>query len=237
MLGIILSAVSTVLLVSFLILVYIVVKRLDINLIWELEYYLEVNNYQAPTKLVRSVNKAFASQEEKQKQLDLIHSCQANEKKFHETVQQEIYLLENKDLLERKKADNGRLVQDDEALLAKIKHNLRQVRPRLWANAQEFDDIGSQWVHGPWTLEFECESLADDMWEKHQLSCQRRLACCARRCGCCTKPRKGPAGQNQVLESDELSHCTVECGCCIRWRGLRLSDVFEGRGAKPPMYS
>lgn len=80
MLGTILSAVSTVLLVSFSILVYIVVKRLDINLIWELEYYLEVNNYQAPTRLVRAVNKTFASQEEKQKQLDLIHSCQANER-------------------------------------------------------------------------------------------------------------------------------------------------------------
>ena len=200
MLGTILSAVSIVLLVSFLILVYTVVKRLDTNLIWELEYYLELNNYQAPTKLVRIVNKAFASQEEKQKQLDLIHSCQANEQKYHETVQQEIYLLESKAVLERKKADKRFLAQDDEALLANIKHNLRQVRPRLWANAQEFDEISSQWVRGPWTTEFECErDLADDMWEKHRLSCQRRLACCARRCGCCTKPRKGPAGQNQVL--------------------------------------
>ena len=87
------AVVFTVLLASFLNLVYIVVKRLDINLIWELEYYLEMNNYQAPTKLVRAVNKAFASQEEKQKQLDMIHSRQTNEKKYHETVQQEIYLL------------------------------------------------------------------------------------------------------------------------------------------------
>ena len=103
MLGTILSAVSTALLVLFLILVFIVVKGLDTSLLWELEYHLELNSYQAPTKLVRTMNKAFASQEEKQKQLGLIHSCQTNEKKFHETLQQEIYLLENKDLLERKK--------------------------------------------------------------------------------------------------------------------------------------
>lgn len=60
-LGAILSAISTILLVSLTAVACIVIKREHINLVFELERYLEQKDHQGLAKLVRVINKSFTS--------------------------------------------------------------------------------------------------------------------------------------------------------------------------------
>lgn len=47
----------------------------------------------------------------------------------------------------------GSLSPEDEALLKRVKDDLRQIRPRLWIIGQEFNRLQSKWVIGLWTVE------------------------------------------------------------------------------------
>ena len=232
MLGAILIAISTILLVSFTALACIVIKRQQINLIFELERHLEQKDYRGLAKLIRVINKSFASLKFKQTQLDMIHARETSEDDCSQILQHEIYLLENKAVLEHKAAQEG-LDHDDAALLGQIKHHLEQIKPRFWAIAQRLDDIYNQWEPGSWTLEYDLRSELE-IWEDQKISCRRRMACCGRGCGCCEKPRHT---KGTMFYWEECSHCTVECSCCIEWRQLHLGEVLGGKHTRPPLYS
>ena len=206
--------------VALLALIYFVCEKQQINPIWELEYYLfKCQKYRTLAKVVRAVNRSFTSAERRQIQLDLIGCARTNIKEFHEILQREIYLLEEQDAL-KKKALYTRLDQDEDTLLKKIAKDLKQTKPRLWANAKEFDDLAQRGFGGSWTFEFDCtREYTDGTWRRHRKSCIRRLGCCARTCGCCEMPRRARGGP-QTLTYPYRSHCTSECGCCTRWRGF-----------------
>lgn len=206
-------------LAAFLCLVCIVIKRLQINLVWELECYLEERGYKKLVKPIRAVNKAFTPPELKEIELQLIESWNDCRRELQEILQREIYLLEERDAL-KKQACTSNLSRDEKASLTQIKYDLTQVKPHLWKNSQRFVYVKSHLGIGSWLLEFERLSPEEE-WESGQHDCAIRLGCCGRDCGCCERPRKGREGQHPSFDRTDYSHCTVECGCCIRWRGFR----------------
>ena len=205
-------------LAAFLCLVCIVMKRQKINLIWKLECYLEEQGYRKLVKPIRAVNKAFTPPEKKEIELQLIEAWNDCQRELYEIVQREIYLLEERDALE-KQALISNLRPDEEASLTQIKDNLMQVKPCLWKNSQRFVYIKSLLGRGSWLLEFEMLPLEEE-WASDKSDCALGMGCCGRDCGCCERPRKGREGQHHSFNRAIYSHCTMECGCCIRWRGF-----------------
>lgn len=168
-------------------LICIILERQQINLVWELKYYLEREDHPTLAKIIRAVKKPFTPEERKQKQLHLIASAQANIEEFHWILPRELYLLEEKSILVKQKVVNNGLSPEDTASLEGLKKDLRQIKPNLWRNVQEFDDIFiSHWFRSSWTLECECKRLvSDEIWKDGQLHCRRRLGCCGCGYGCC----------------------------------------------------
>lgn len=217
--NVMLTLIPSAFLAAFLCLVCIVIKKQQINLIWELEYYCEKQGYRKLAKLIRVVNKTFTPPEQKEIELELIESWNDCRREMHEILQHEIYLLEERDVLE-KQALTSNLSPDEEAWLIQIKYDLMQVKPCLWKNSQRFVHTKSCFGTGSWLLEFQMLSPEEE-WETGQHDCAIRSGCCARVCGCCERPRKGNKGQHHSFNRVNYTHCTVECGCCIRWRGFR----------------
>lgn len=103
-----LKLVSTLISFGLPALIYFVCEQQQINPIWELEYYLfKGQKCQPLAKIVRAVNRSFTPENIKQIELSLIRRANASTNKFHEILQKEIYLLEEKDTLEKKRSHTG----------------------------------------------------------------------------------------------------------------------------------
>lgn len=198
---------STIVLSAFsacvLCLLCTVLKRRNIKLILELEYYLECQEYRKLAEPIRAINKSFTPVQKREIELDFIRSWSNKQTEFEEIIQQEHFLLEEKDVLE-KQTLIGTLDPNEEAFLAQITKDLKQVKPRVWKIRQNLADMRPKGSFGSWLLEF--SMVPNDLrWEEERFECSLRLGCCERGCGCCEKPRKGRAGQ--TLEPFERSHC------------------------------
>ena len=202
--------------VALLSLACLVIKRRRINLVWELERYLGLQEYKNLVKPVRAINRAFTPIEKTKRECKFIGEWIRKEKEIDGVYQREIYLLEEKDALDAARRD-GLSPDEKTALLGKIEEDLGQIKPQLWKKAQDLNEIDSRLEDGSWVLEFLLSS-EDEEWERGKDDCLDGLGCCARGCGCCKKDRKHPG---QALGAIPPSHCTIDCGCCIRWRGFR----------------
>lgn len=205
-----LTLIPSAFLAAFLCLVCIMFKRLQINLVWKLECYLEEQGYKKLVKPIHVFNKAFTPPEQKEIELEIIESWKDSQRELHEILQHEIYLLEERDTLE-KQACTSNLSQDKKVLLMQIKDDLMQVKPCLWKVSQRFVYIKSHLRAGSWLLEFEMLPPEEE-WESGQHDCAIRLGCCGQDCGCCERPRKGREGQHHSFNTTNYSHCSVECG-------------------------
>lgn len=202
--------------VALLSLTCFVMKRRRINLVWELELYLGDRGYRKLIKPVRAVNRAFTRREKMEREFKFIRDWARKQKEIEAVLQQEIYLLEEKDALDAAKRDS--LSPDEKtALLSKIEGDLGQIKPQLWKKAQDMVEIKSRPGNGSWILGFLLSSDNKE-WERKIHYCASGLGCCARGCGCCKEGQRRHAGQS--VRYDVATHCTIECGCCIRWRGF-----------------
>lgn len=200
--------------------------RQRFNPLWSLELLLHRWRFRTLVKPVRVVNKAFTSKEAELREKGQLRARSAMSKEFLEIQQFELYLLDEKEMLEAEavKEPVGSLTPDQEAKKEMIQEELGWIRPRLFYNGQRFSDLVSQWVDGCWTLEVEEKPLKQRFHEK-ELFCDLKTGCCARDCGCCRRPRRTLNGTQNAVSPDVKVHCTIYCGCCMRWQGL---DYFAG---------
>ena len=206
-------------------LVVLIVTNLEMNICLEIERFLTHRGFQTLVIPIRALNKSLTPAEEKQKQLDCVRSWEDNLKKYEETLQREIYLLDEKEILEEKNRLSGDLNAGERASLARTKMELACIKPRLWIIGQKFSQLRLEGASGSWTLEYSTEPL-DKKWKKDRILCDLTLGCCSRGCGCCKKHRRGRGGRREELHLNLSIHCTVACGCCIRWRGFQyLEDM------------
>ena len=169
---------------------------------------------------IRALNKSLTPAEEKEKQLDRVRSWEDSLKKYDEMIQREIYLLDEKELLEERDTHGDGLMLGERVVLDRIKRELSTIRPRLRTIGQKFSPLRFEGASGSWTLEYSTEPHKK-RWKEEEITCSVSFGCCARGCGCCKKPRLGRGGRREELHVDVPTHCTVACGCCVRWRSLK----------------
>lgn len=199
-------------------------KQTRQTLLVPMELYLYRQNSTYRLTIVRALHRYLTPPAEKKRQTELIRSRDANLRRFRATAQRELWLLENKSIMETRKAQaGGTLSKDDEALVKKDNRRLQEVRVAFDEIARKNLEIDAQWISGSWTLEVS-ERSREAEWERDQTFCKNGFGCCARDCGCCTRPRKSCDGQLQELFPDTKTHCTDNCGCCMRWRNAYQSE-------------
>ena len=96
---------------------------------------------------------------------------------MNEILQHEIYLLEERDALEKQSLTSN-LSPDEEASLVQIKDNLMQVKPHLWKNSQRFVHVQSHWGTGSWLQELKM-LLHEEEWKSGLHDCTIRSGYCA----------------------------------------------------------
>lgn len=199
-------------------------KQARQTLLVPMELYLYRQNSTYRLSAVQALHRYLTPPAEKKRQMELIKFRNANLHRFKVTAQRELWLLENKSIMETRKAQaGGTLSKYDKALVKKDNRRLQEVRVAFDEIAKENLEIDAQWVAGSWTLEVSEKSpLAE--WGRGQTSCKNGFGCCARDCGCCTRPRRSCDGQIQELFPDMKTHCTDNCGCCMRWRNAYQSE-------------
>lgn len=199
-------------------LVAFVTVRQRLNPLWSLELFLHRWRFRNLVKPVRAINKAFIPKKAELREKEQLRAWEAVRKEFVEILQLELYLLDEKEMLEAEQDVASSLTSDQEATMEMIQGELGWIRPRLWLNGQRFSDLHLQWVEGCWTLEKK-EVPSQQKFHKGSLSCLLSLGCCARDCGCCLQPRRTLNGKQNTISPNMQAHCTIQCGCCIRWRG------------------
>lgn len=99
-----------------------------------------------------------------------------------EILQLELYLLDEKEMLEAEQDVANSLNHDKEATMEMIQEEIGWTIQKLWLDGQQFSDLHLQWVEGRWTLERN-EVPSQQKFHKRPLSCLLSLDCCARDCG------------------------------------------------------
>lgn len=207
-------------------LVIVVVANLETNIFFEIERFFAYQGLQILVIPIRALNKSLTPVEEKEKQLDRVRSWEGNLKKYDEMIQQEIYLLDEKELLEERDTHGDGLTPGERVVLDRIRRELNTIRPRLRKIGQKFSQLRLEGASGSWTLEYSTVPL-EKKWKEEEVICRVSFGCCARGCGCCKKPRLGRGGRREELYVSVPTHCTVACGCCVRWRSLKYLEGFK----------
>lgn len=174
---------------------------------------------------IRTINRALASPEDRQVQIEQINEWKAIVEKYYQIQQQELRLLDQRDILDERRNPTGSLSPVEEAEYQTIKMQLTKIRPELWENGQAFSRLQERLVVGSWTMAF-CYQTDEEIWQEGQLDCEWKLGCCARSCGCCTRPRQGRNGRLQLLDPWVETHCTIACSCYENWRNFDQINDF-----------
>ena len=149
-------------------LVVLIVTNLEMNICLEIERFLTHRGFQTLVIPIRALNKSLTPAEEKQKQLDCVRSWEDNLKKYEETLQREIYLLDEKEILEEKNRLSGDLNAGERASLARTKMELACIKPRLWIIGQKFSQLRLEGASGSWTLEYSTEPRKET-WKEEEI--------------------------------------------------------------------
>ncbi|KAI9931129.1 hypothetical protein MW887_010786 [Aspergillus wentii] len=179
------------------------------------------------SSLIRGFIRLFTSDKQAQRQREYLKQWHSLTWQFDEIVQREIFLLEQRVKLRDFIHDEGPSDERNERVCM-IDDELKEMKPRLFENAQQFAELRSQNPGGILVKQYARLSELE-RWRLHQKECSDRLGCCARRCGCCETPRRCPANQRRRMSVERTgpSHCTVECGCCKRWRAIQGPDTDD----------
>lgn len=205
------------------VLVAFVEDKLNISLLEEAEDYLHSSRWFKLEETVRTLAMLFTSDKDKKRQLDYIDTHKTFEKRVNSIIQQELYLLDERDNLDVKSL-SGTLTAEEELYLQEVEKELEGIGNNHWAVHQVFSSLYPQRPRGAWVREY-WNLGEDELWEKQSTSCQEKGGCCARSCGCCKEPRRALNGHGGRSNSDKEMHCTSDCGCCIRFRGSHQIPV------------
>ena len=118
--------------------------------------------------LIRALNKSLTPAEEKEKQLDRVRSWEDSLKKYDEMIQREIYLLDEKELLEERDTHGDGLMLGERVVLDRIKRELSTIRPRLRTIGQKFSPLRFEGASGSWTLEYSTEPRKET-WKEEEI--------------------------------------------------------------------
>ena len=117
---------------------------------------------------IHALNKSLTPAEEKEKQLDRVRSWEDSLKKYDEMIQREIYLLDEKELLEERDTHGDGLMLGESVVLDRIKREPSTIGPRLWTIGQKFSQLRLEGASGSWTLEYSTEPRKET-WKEEEI--------------------------------------------------------------------
>ena len=117
---------------------------------------------------IHALNKSLTPAEEKEKQLDRVRSWEDSLKKYDEMIQREIYLLDEKELLEERDTHGDGLMLGERVVLDRIKREPSTIGPRLWTIGQKFSQLRLEGASGSWTLEYSTEPRKET-WKEEEI--------------------------------------------------------------------
>ena len=149
-------------------LVVLIVTNLEMNICLEIERFLTHRGFQTLVIPIRALNKSLTPAEEKEKQLDRVRSWEDSLKKYDEMIQREIYLLDEKELLEERDTHGDGLMLGESVVLDRIKREPSTIGPRLWTIGQKFSQLRLEGASGSWTLEYSTEPRKET-WKEEEI--------------------------------------------------------------------
>lgn len=199
--------------------------KLDISFLEIIEVSLCESGWRRLEIAARAIVKLLTTEGDKRKQIFWMEKCVEAETHVHSILQRDIYLLEKRDDLLKKRDSpykealfstrHPELYQS----LKNTEEELGNIRIRYWEAIQKLSSHLYQAPEGAWVRERLFLS-ADEWWDMQATTCRRKGGCCYRKCQCCKYVRKGRAGQKGRICPEAASHCTMNCGCCIRFYDL-----------------
>ncbi|KAI9928636.1 hypothetical protein AWENTII_000714 [Aspergillus wentii] len=202
-----------------------VAHRKGRSVLWDLELYCHRNSYRKRRYIVRCLADAFTSDQDKEKQREIMALIHDYTKTFDALLQRDLYLRDKQYI----PSDSS---NHDEAL-EETNKEIDRIWIQMGVNAQNLADSYRLYRDEPaWVRDYPMISLSHPFKNSGELECMMRFGCCFAECGCCEKPRRDMKGERGAAAGRGVVHCTVECGCCIQRRGFRLPEEVMGEESK-----